>query len=65
MNEADVIYDWNVRGHALSPAMRAVELHDETLRDGIQCPSAHDPSIEQKKSIVRLLDKHIRHADPP
>lgn len=57
MNDAEVIYDWNVRGHALSPAMAKVELHDETLRDGIQCPSAHDPTIEQKKAIVRLLDK--------
>jgi 2-isopropylmalate synthase len=55
MQESEVVYDWNQQGHALSPKMRAVELHDETLRDGIQCPSAHDPDIEQKKHVVKLL----------
>lgn len=55
MNERDVIYDWNVEGHALSPPMRRVEVHDETLRDGIQCPSVVDPPIERKFEIVRLL----------
>jgi 2-isopropylmalate synthase len=55
MNERDVIYDWNVEGHAISPPMRRVEIHDETLRDGIQCPSVKDPSIDDKFAIVRLL----------
>ena len=55
MSDSPVIYDWNVEGHAISPPMRRVEVHDETLRDGIQCPSAHDPQIEEKKSIVRLM----------
>lgn len=53
--DADLLYDWNVRGHRQSPAWRRVELHDETLRDGIQCPSVHDPRIEEKVEIVRLL----------
>ncbi len=55
MEERDVIYDWNVEGHALSPPMKRVEVHDETLRDGIQSPSVHDPAIDQKLAIVRLL----------
>ena len=55
MKEGDVIYDWNVEGHSISPPMTRVEVHDETLRDGIQCPSVHDPSIEEKEQIVRLL----------
>jgi 2-isopropylmalate synthase len=55
VNETDVIYDWNVRGHAVSPPMRAVELHDETLRDGIQSPSVHDPPLQVKQEVVRLL----------
>jgi len=54
--ESDVIYDWNVKGAALSPAMRRVLFVDETLRDGIQCPSVTDPPIEAKKQIVSLLD---------
>ncbi len=52
----DVIYDWN----ALPPNHRQtprVEIHDETLRDGIQCPSVKDPSIDDKLAIVRLLDQ--------
>jgi 2-isopropylmalate synthase len=56
MDQHTVIYDWNVRGHAVSPAMHPVELHDETLRDGIQSPSVHDPDVEQKIRILRLLD---------
>lgn len=56
MNEREIIYDWNVEGNALSPGMRKVELHDETLRDGIQCPSVSDPEIDAKVDIIRLLD---------
>jgi len=56
MNEKDVIFDWNVSGPALSPPMRRVELHDETLRDGIQSPSVFDPDIQTKKRVVSLLD---------
>ncbi len=55
MTEADVIYDWNVRGAAPLPRLRAVGIHDETLRDGLQCPSVTDPSIEAKMQVVRLL----------
>ena len=53
--EADVIYDWNRLGDAISPPMRRVKFVDETLRDGIQCPSVTDPGIEDKQRIVRLL----------
>ncbi len=52
----DVIYDWNPLppSHVTTPH---VELHDETLRDGIQCPSVKDPSIEDKFAILRLIDQ--------
>lgn len=58
MNElthSDLIYDWNTRSKrtGLSPRA-AVQFHDETLRDGIQGPSIHDPTIEQKLRIVEL-----------
>jgi 2-isopropylmalate synthase len=55
VEQRDVIYDWNVEGHAVSPPMRRVEVHDETIRDGLQSPSVHDPSIEQKLDVVRRL----------
>jgi 2-isopropylmalate synthase len=60
----DVIYDWNKKGHTISPPMRRVEYFDETLRDGIQCPSVTDPSIEAKMGMVRLLSQvGVHHVD--
>jgi 2-isopropylmalate synthase len=60
----EVIYDWNVEGSTVSPPMGAVEYLDETLRDGIQCPSVTDPPIEAKLEIVRLLDSvGVQHLD--
>ncbi len=50
-----VIYDWNTEGHTHSPPMRRVKLVDETLRDGIQCPSVTDPPVSAKRQIIRLL----------
>ncbi len=52
--DQNIVYDWNVEG-AQRPALPRVELHDETLRDGIQCPSVTDPSIETKADVVRKL----------
>lgn len=60
----EVIYDWNVQGPTESPPMGEVEYLDETLRDGIQCPSVTDPPIEAKLEIVRLLDSvGVHHLD--
>ena len=56
MSDSEIIYDWNTRGDALSPPLRPVQLFDETLRDGIQCPSITDPDIDAKLRILRLLD---------
>jgi 2-isopropylmalate synthase len=50
-----LIHDWN--GDAgLTPAGRHVELDDETLRDGLQNPSVHDPTLEDKRRILRLME---------
>ncbi len=53
---AELIYDWNARNRRgpLSPLRRPVSFFDETLRDGIQSPSVRDPSIDDKKEILRL-----------
>lgn len=60
----ELLYDWNVRGHTVSPPMRKVRYFDETLRDGIQCPSVTDPPIEAKMEIVRLLSSTgVHHVD--
>ena len=61
--EEDVIYDWNKMGTVLRPP-EAVSFFDETLRDGIQCPSVVDPPIEDKLRIVHLMDElGIQYAD--
>jgi len=64
LKEADVIYDWNVRGDICSPPLKRVEFVDETLRDGVQSPSVTDARIDAKRQIVRLLDKvGVNHCD--
>lgn len=63
-DEADLIYDWNTQGDKVSPALRRVEYVDETLRDGIQCPSVTDPPIEAKMQMIRLMSEiGINHVD--
>lgn len=64
LTESEVIHDWNVRGDTVSPPMRKVRYFDETLRDGIQCPSVTDPPIEAKMDMVRLLARAgVHHVD--
>jgi 2-isopropylmalate synthase len=52
MDEASVIYDWN---HVAAAPYPRVDVHDETLRDGIQSPSVHDPDPDAKAGVVRSL----------
>jgi 2-isopropylmalate synthase len=51
----DVIYDWSGNSVAGAPKLRFPNIHDETLRDGMQSPSVTDPSIERKFEIARLI----------
>jgi isopropylmalate/homocitrate/citramalate synthase len=55
VNSSELIYDWNQAGWTLRPS-KPVLLNDETLRDGLQSPSVHDPSIEQKIEILHLME---------
>ena len=50
-----LIYDWNLAGKPDKPPS-SVMLDDETLRDGLQSPSVHSPSIEEKFHILHLID---------
>ena len=57
-SDKNYIYDWN--NHApdlLTEPSHRVSVYDETLRDGIQSPSALDPPVETKKQILRLMSK--------
>ena len=51
-----LIHDWNRVGPAPS-RYRAVELDDETLRDGLQGPSVRAPSTDVKKRLLHLMDE--------
>jgi 2-isopropylmalate synthase len=58
MQEQELIYDWNVAGDAIDyRSLKRVELDDETLRDGLQCPSVKDPSISDKIEILHLMNE--------
>lgn len=53
-----LMYDWEAQGPARLPRPAGpVLLDDETLRDGLQCPSVHDPDLEQKIRLVHLMDE--------
>src|SRR5690606_30672757 len=53
-----LVYDWNTRRYRGPVVLnRRFELHDETLRDGIQNPSVVDPEIEDKVEILHMLDE--------
>ncbi|HEX9605214.1 MAG TPA: 2-isopropylmalate synthase [Myxococcales bacterium] len=54
--ERDLFFDWNAARAAPDRLGEALVL-DETLRDGIQSPSAVDPRIEEKIEILHLLDE--------
>ncbi|MEX1183957.1 MAG: LeuA family protein [Gemmatimonadota bacterium] len=55
MREHDLIHDWNRATDAAGRRMAPVELDDETLRDGLQCPSVTDPSVADKIEILHLM----------
>src|SRR6266566_3976195 len=55
MNSNTLVYDWNEVGRFQVPRDRVVMIDDETLRDGLQNPSVHDPSIADKLTILQLM----------
>jgi 2-isopropylmalate synthase len=50
------IHDWNQASTPLIAAGTRVLLNDETLRDGLQNPSVHDPTIEEKIELLHLME---------
>jgi 2-isopropylmalate synthase len=56
VSENNLIYDWNRAGAIPIPPGTQVLVNDETLRDGLQNPSIHDPSIEDKIEILHLME---------
>ena len=62
LNRDELIYDWNTAKGAEIPPGRRVALNDETLRDGLQNPSVHDPTIAEKIEILHLMEA-LEHRD--
>lgn len=64
LTEQDIIYDWNAVERRERLLRHKVTFFDETLRDGIQCPSVVDPKIDDKIKLVHLMnDVGIDHID--
>ncbi len=58
MERSELIYDWEEHGPRKLPDPEfPVQLDDETLRDGLQCPSVVDPPLDKKLELVHLMDK--------
>ncbi|QDU64973.1 LeuA family protein [Engelhardtia mirabilis] len=56
MTEIDrqhLIHDWN----DATTAPGGIQFDDETLRDGLQSPSARDPELDEKLELIRLMDR--------
>ena len=49
-------FDWN-RSERSREVLWNATLQDETLRDGIQSPSAHDPTIGEKIALLHTMDE--------
>ncbi len=59
----DLIYDWNLV-QDLYPPRHTIELDDETLRDGLQCPSVQAPPMADRIELLRLMSQlGIRYAN--
>ena len=61
MQEKDLIHDWNIVDYKIdrNPDNHPhdVWFDDETLRDGLQSPSARNPTIEQKIELLDYMEK--------
>lgn len=61
MDERSLIHDWNLVDYEYSRDAdkhpHGVWFDDETLRDGLQSPSALNPSIEQKIELLSFMER--------
>jgi 2-isopropylmalate synthase len=61
MDERSLIHDWNLVDYEYSRDANnhphGVWFDDETLRDGLQSPSALNPSIEQKIELLSYMER--------
>ena len=55
--EKNLIYDWAANGPRRAVWPSHVMIDDETLRDGLQCPSVTDPPAETKMQSLHLMER--------
>ena len=68
MDEQDLIFDWNEMDYEIERDAtnhpHELWFDDETLRDGLQRPSARNPTIEQKIELIDYMERlGIQKAD--
>ena len=64
LDRASIVHDWNSEALENPSWKEGLEFYDESLRDGIQSPSAIDPTIEDKERVLVLQDRvGIQHTD--
>lgn len=52
----ELIYDWNTAGDDPAPP-HPIEFDDETLRDGLQCPSVKAPELDERIRLLQLMSE--------
>ncbi|MBJ28474.1 MAG: 2-isopropylmalate synthase [Euryarchaeota archaeon] len=61
VEEHSLIYDWNEIGYSIDRKdghhPHELWFDDETLRDGLQSPSARNPKIEQKIELIDYMER--------
>ena len=57
MDPQRLVYDWNRAAGEGRPRNVPVELVDETLRDGLQSPSAVMPTLDEKFELIVLMER--------
>ena len=61
MQESDLIFDWNTVDYEFkrnaSNHPHDIWFDDETLRDGLQSPSARNPTIEEKIELLTYMER--------
>ena len=55
-DRSDLVYDWNT-APGISPPPNPIELDDETLRDGLQCPSVKAPPLSERIRLLHLMSE--------
>jgi 2-isopropylmalate synthase len=55
-DRSDLVYDWNA-APGISPPPNPIELDDETLRDGLQCPSVKAPPLSERIRLLHLMSE--------